>query len=299
MANNKDKTEKQETARNKTCFIITPIGGDNSDIRRKTDGLIDAIIKPVLNELGYKLDIPHEMTRPGSITDQIIDCILNADIVIANLSGLNPNVMYELAIRHAVRKPVVCVVENNTTLPFDIQQDRVIFYSDEFYSVESMKCRLSEMVKSAVEEKSKEINNPIYRAIDNNMIMEYLAKDSKGQNVELIQVLLDRFNRLENMIMFDSRRSVGEQTNYYSFRVSSEDFVKYDIVEICSLVEKKLKNVHNVMSNVRPLDQKSFRVRVLNSPISLDRLTTYIRHVLEKNYELSIISFTRSEQLIA
>ena len=126
METEKKKTEKQESAKQKSCFIITPIGDENSEIRRKADGLIEAIVKPVLENLGYVPIIPHTMTKPGSITTQVVEHILSSDMVIANLTGLNPNVMYELAVRHAVRKPIVCVVENGTKLPFDIAQDRVI-----------------------------------------------------------------------------------------------------------------------------------------------------------------------------
>ena len=127
----------------KKCFIITPIGNEGSEIRKKADGIIDAVIEPVLNDLDFDIQIPHKMNNPGSITTQIIDQILNDDLVVANLTGLNPNVMYELAVRHAVRKPIVCVVENSTKLPFDIITDRVIFYDDNMFSVSSTKHELT------------------------------------------------------------------------------------------------------------------------------------------------------------
>lgn len=97
----------------KRCFMITPIGESGSEIRGKADGVISAVIRPVVEKFGYALICPHEMAKNGSITQQVIEEILKDELVIANLTGLNPNVMYELAIRHATKKPVITISENS------------------------------------------------------------------------------------------------------------------------------------------------------------------------------------------
>ena len=96
------------------CFIITPVGNENDEIRRHVDGIIDAVIIPVLKD--YQIDVPHRITNMGSITKQIIRSIYESDLVIANLTTANPNVMYEQAFRHAVGKPVITIAEEGTLL---------------------------------------------------------------------------------------------------------------------------------------------------------------------------------------
>lgn len=172
----------------KRCFIISPIGPDNSEIRRKADGLIDAVLEPVLNELGIEYSVAHRISEPGSISRQIIERLLNDDLVLANLTGLNPNVMYELAVRHSVRLPVVSVAENGTKLPFDISHERNLFYNNDMAGVEDLKPSLRKAIKSALRE--KEPDNPIYRVIKTQVIREVKAPD------DLESYLISKFDDL-------------------------------------------------------------------------------------------------------
>jgi hypothetical protein len=64
--------------------------------------------------------------KPGVITKQIIEYLVKSRLVIVDLSFNNPNVFYELAIRHMMRLPVVQLIRSGDRIPFDINQMRTI-----------------------------------------------------------------------------------------------------------------------------------------------------------------------------
>jgi hypothetical protein len=71
------------------------------------------------------------LAEPGLITEQVIDKIVNAPLVIADLTSRNPNVFYELALRHLLRRPLVQIIEEGEEIPFDIAVMRTILVNHE------------------------------------------------------------------------------------------------------------------------------------------------------------------------
>lgn len=112
----------------KRCFVISPIGNEDSETREHANDVLDFIIKPAMEELGieaYRSDHIHEV---GKISDQMFRSILNDDLCIAVLTFQNPNVYYELAVAQSAARPVVILVEKGTNLPFDVKDMRTVYY---------------------------------------------------------------------------------------------------------------------------------------------------------------------------
>ena len=167
------------------------------DTRRSADGLIDSVIQPVCNKLDLELYVAHRIDTPGSITVQVIEHILKDDLVIANLTDLNPNVMYELAVRHAARMPVISLAEDGTRLPFDISDERTIFYFNDMAGVTKLVPALESMAREALVD--AEPDNPIYRAAKGIIMKELQPQD------DVQKYLLNRLDKFESLL--SSQRS--------------------------------------------------------------------------------------------
>jgi hypothetical protein len=150
----------------KRCFVISPIGAQGSAERKHADMTLNAIIRPALAESGTEFSVTRadESSEIGMITDHLISEILESDLLVADLSFLNPNVFYELGIAHAIEKPVIHIAHRDTKLPFDnVGYRAVLFDPTDWHSQVDSKKQISEAARNAMANGSI-VSNPITHA---------------------------------------------------------------------------------------------------------------------------------------
>lgn len=112
----------------KKVFVISPIGAADSPVRKQADRFLNYIVRRALPYPDFAVERADEHDSPLAITAAMLHSIMEADICVADISGRNPNVMYELAIAHAMDKHVVIMDSDSGPSPFDIQDMRAIPY---------------------------------------------------------------------------------------------------------------------------------------------------------------------------
>lgn len=170
------------------CFIISPIGDEGSDTRTRSDQILKHITGPAARECGYHPIRADQISEPGLITSQVIQHVIEDPLVIADLTGRNPNVFYELALRHAIKKPVVQIIHATESIPFDIAATRTVHV--DHHDLDSAATAREEIVRQiqAVEKAPQEVDTPISVAIELQSLRQSENPLEKS-NAEIISML--------------------------------------------------------------------------------------------------------------
>lgn len=125
-----------------TCFVIMPFG-------KGLDGIYRNVVKPTVQEFGFVCRREDEFPSLGLLQQGIVSHIANASFIIADLTGNNPNVYYELGISHTLDKLVILISQEQC--PTDIRHWKYIHYSDKLEHAKILEEELYRAVKEALE----------------------------------------------------------------------------------------------------------------------------------------------------
>jgi hypothetical protein len=138
---------------NERVFTIMQIGAKDSLERKRADEIYNFIVVPAVAGVGleaYRADLDYS---PGAITPKFLSELLSARLVIADLTGRNPNVFYELGIAHSFARPLISIADSTSSLPFDTKDERIIELGE--YSSSGLTYTQGEQAKTSLQESLK------------------------------------------------------------------------------------------------------------------------------------------------
>jgi hypothetical protein len=122
---------------------------------------------PAIKEAGLEPVRADELFTTGSVVEQIWEQIEKAKLLVADLSGKNPNVFYELGLAHAAKKPVVFTAGQVEDVPFDLRHLRVIIYEvREPEWASRLRKSIADYLRNAAKEPGKSIPHPFRKMVE-------------------------------------------------------------------------------------------------------------------------------------
>jgi len=161
--------EKRDKEKEKKCFIIMPFTSPGGYEEKHFSRVYDYIIVPACQKAGFEPVIAKDTAKTNLIALEILKYIVEYDMALCDISSRNPNVFYELGLRHAFNKKTVLLKDKRTEMPFDIASLRYTEYNESL--------RVDE-VQKAVEMVSKSLKDTYEaQSNDGNSLVQLLAID--------------------------------------------------------------------------------------------------------------------------
>lgn len=192
----------QRSKKKPSAYVIMPflkttsLNNNGTNLNKDELNTIFSMIQRVLEKVGY------EVCRSESPSDILRDIILNlyrADLVIADLTSLNPNVIYELGIRHAFCKKTILITQNRSELPFDLAGHQCIEYG---WATEGEKQKFQKEISqllTLIDKHDDPRYGPVHTYLGNNDIEEYDYNQIK--TIKSIERISPKYNQLNVSII--------------------------------------------------------------------------------------------------
>ncbi|MCB2154568.1 hypothetical protein KQI84_06750 [bacterium] len=209
----------------RTCFVIMPIGdqkyGDIAVTKEELRQKYDDLIKEAILKADPDLDVKRadDVAMPGCIGSDIVMRILHSDLVVADVSYPNPNVFYELGLRHACRIGTIIVREKSAPqIPFDLAHTRYIQYENTSTGLK----QLAEELAQYMDHLERNPDQPDNQLLDQAKFTQYKFPDlgiHDEQETPPEVVILEKLFQSPDFLELFLKQASGED-------VSQQDLMK-------------------------------------------------------------------------
>jgi nucleoside 2-deoxyribosyltransferase len=145
----KKKVNTMTGRKSKKCFILSVLNRSEKTYECVNRAMNNIVI-PTMEKLNYIINRSDNFPQAGELPKQIIQNIVDSDIVIADITGFNPNVFYEISFCHAIRKPVIQIMkrEDSAKIPFYLDKIRTVLYTHSHEDVKNATEEICKLVES-------------------------------------------------------------------------------------------------------------------------------------------------------
>lgn len=141
------------------CYVVPP-----ATFKANEWGWVyDVLIKPIAEKRGMKCDLGQIMGEPGTLIDNILSKLLQAELAIVDITGgTDPRVFYQLGVRHARSNRTILVCQHDTDIFNDFRPYHVITYSAAARDITNFQAQLLQTIDT-IRGNPDEPDNPVQR----------------------------------------------------------------------------------------------------------------------------------------
>jgi hypothetical protein len=207
----------------KTCFVVMGFGvktdfatGRKLDLNKS----YRLLIKPVVEAKGLTCLRADEMLYSGTIDMQMYLELLNADVVVADISTANPNALYELGLRHALKpRTTIVISESQMTYPFDLNHIKITSYTHlgdaiDYEEVERFRKVLSDTIEDVLT--NTQTDSPVYT---------FLQLEPPSLRAQINQAVAEKTKEMEADAPPESQQTLSVITQQAEDAVERNDFI--------------------------------------------------------------------------
>jgi len=213
-----EKRQKSSFQGQGSCFVIMPFSDTANHTEEYWTHHFEYFLKPLIEENGFKA-YRSEALR-GDILDNIIKQLIHAQVVVADLTDLNPNVLWELGVRQSFKNGTITIAEYGISLPFDLGTKGTLFYNTSYHSHNPKRQTFINQFKEAIQDciTNPEISDsPVLKAISGRgSIFELIHNEENCRRIDALMhelsanvILYEKLiNTLENNEQEPSNRKI-------------------------------------------------------------------------------------------
>lgn len=167
------------TDKERLCFVLMPFSDALQEVYAKA-------IKPACEKAGFRSLRVDELKGAFNINRKIIEHIFTSDAIIADLTGGNPNVFYEVGVAHAIDNKTIMITQSQSQLPFDVSGYNCLIYDATETGLERLKNTIAETL-SALDEWRRHPTNPVQEFKPCDALVSRGVLESPQEGVRALQ----------------------------------------------------------------------------------------------------------------
>ena len=230
------------SSRKPVCFVVSPIGQPGTEHHQTSAQVLDNLIRPVAVAAGYEVVRADEIHNTGPFLRDVLRYLATADVVVADLTGHNANVFYELGVRHALSRRTVLIARSQSDLPADLSHYRTIIYGD-VADTETFRERLARTF-AQIAARPDETDSPVLEWLPHSPIPDELRQPYSAR-------VADIGSTQEDILRFVRKRTKGMNSTVAQHviaaqfgRQGSEMYYRLEQLRLLGFIVKRWDTEH-------------------------------------------------------